>query len=244
MLLGEIIQRVQSLYSQGLQSKDTRLTSRHIYSAVSTARSILLRQQYNKNQSTNQWSYQTLPCVELIKAPVHECPCIPSNGCMILRSKHKIPKPVSGLDKHLIQSVTSLDGSIRFDETSFENVKYNSKGKKYTSKEPYYYFRNEYIYVTVLKNLKVLTLTGLFDDPVAAKQFPSFCASDCPECECEDIMDMEYPIDGDLVRPLIQLANDELIIIMKQMTEDRKNNATNDTSIDTSMIHTNQQSQQ
>ena len=243
MVLGEIIQRVQSLYSRGLQSKDSGLTARHIYSAISTARSILLRQQYNKNQMTNQWSYQTLPCIELIKAPVHECPCIPSNGCMILRSKHKLPKPVSGIDKHLIQSITSLDGSIRFDETSFEIAKYMDKGNKYTNKRPDYYFRNEYIYVTVLKSLKVITLTGLFDDPVEAKQFPSYCPSDCVDCECADIMDMEYPIDGDLVRPLIQLANDELIIIMKQMTEDKKNNASDDTAMDTSMIHTNQTGQ-
>lgn len=243
MLLGEIIQRVQSLYSRGLQSKDTRLTSRHIYSAVSTARSILLRQQYNKNQSANQWSFQTIPCIELIKAPVHECPCIPSNGCVILRSKNKIPKPVSGIDKHLIQSVTSLDGSIRFDESSFEINKY-MVGNKYTAKKADYYFRNEYLYVTTLKSLKVITLTGLFDDPVAVSQFPSFCPSDCVDCDCKDIMDMEYPIDGDLVRPLIQLANDELIITMKQMTEDKKNNADDDTAIDTSMIHTNQQGQQ
>lgn len=227
MQLAEIIQRVQSLYSRGLQSKDTRLTPRHIYSAISTARSILLRQQYNKNQAANQWTYQTIPCIELIKAPIAECPCIPTNGCMILRSKHKIPKPVSGIDKHLIQSVTSLDGNIRFDETNFENDKY-MKGNKYTSTKPDYYFRNEYLYVTVMRELRVLTVTGLFDDPVAAKKFPSICG-DCPECECQDIMDMEYPIDGDLVKPLIQLSSDELINLMKQIPEDRNNNATDDT---------------
>lgn len=241
MLLGEIIQRVQSLYSRGVQSKNTRLTSRHTYSAISTARSILLRQQYNKNQSANQWSYQTLPCVELIKAPISECPCIPVNGCTILRTKSKIPKPISGLDKHLIQSVTSLDGKTRFDELRFEVVKYMI-GNKYTSHRSYYYFRNEYLYLTVLTQLKTVAITGLFDDPVAAKMFPSFCDADCPECQCFDIENLEYPIDGDLVRPLIQLANDELISIMKQIGEDKANNASDDTGT-TGLIHQPQQGQ-
>jgi hypothetical protein len=233
-LLGEIVQRVQSKYSRGVQSKDTRLTARHIYSALKTARSILLKQLYNKNQMVNQWAYQTLACVELIKAPVHECACVPVNGCVVLRSKFKIPKPVSGIDKHLIQSVASLDGTILFDESSFEIEKYN-KGNKYTSTKPSYYFRNGYIYITTLKSLKVLALTGLFDDPVEATMFSSLCEG-CPDCACKDVLEFEFPIDGDLVKPLIQIAEEELILIMKQMTEDKNQNASDDTST-SNLIH-------
>jgi hypothetical protein len=239
MLLEEIIQRIQSLYSKGLQSKDTRLTPRHIYSAINTARSILLKQQYNKRQKVSQWSYQTLPCVELIKAPVYECPCVPSNGCVILRSKHKIPKPVLGIDKHLIQSLTSLDGSRRFDENDFRNIKY-SGGNKYTGKLPDYYFRNQYLYVTEFKQLKAVTLTALFHDPIEVENFPSLCP--CTDCDCRDIMKIEYPFDGDLIKPLIQLSQDELIIIMKQMNEDNYNNASDDTGTQ-GIIHQPQQEQ-
>lgn len=238
MILGEIIQRVQSAYSRGLQSKDTRLTARHIYSATSSGRATLLSQQYNKNQKVNQWSYQTLKCVELIKAPIHECPCIPSAGCMVLRSRFKIPQPISGIDKHLIQSVTSLDGSIRFDEGAYETSKYMD-GNKYTAIKPDYYFRNEYLYVTTLKNLKVISVTGLFNDVVVAHQYSSFCP-ECDDCNCNDIMGMEYPMDGDLITALIQLAHQELIGLMKQMTEDRSNNAKDDTGTE-GMVHQPQQ---
>lgn len=227
MLLGEGIQRVQSLYSRGLQSQDTRLTARHIYSALITGRAVLLSQQYNKNQLVNEWSYQTLPCVELIKAPVHECPCVPSAGCMILRSKHKIPKPISGIDKHLFKPITSLDGTLRVDDDTFENVKYAS-GNKYTSNKPSAFFRNQYLYIVARRSLKVVPLTGLFEDIVAAKQFQSYC-EDCNDCNCDDIMDMEFPIDGDLVKPLIDIAAQELIGIMKQVKEDKNANATDDT---------------
>lgn len=235
MIIKEAIQRVQSMYSRGVQSDDSRLTPRHIYSALKSARSTLLRQRTNKNQKISQWSYQVLPCVELKKAAPYECSCVPSNGCMVLRSVNKIPAPIISLDDHLIQSVTSLDGSIRFDETTFENNKYSS-GNKYTSNKPDYYVRNGYLYITSLKHLKGITLTGLFDDFIEAYQFPSMCASDCPECACKDATEYDIPIDGDLIDPLLKIADDELIIIVKQMNEDNTNNTSDDTAAKT-MIH-------
>jgi len=94
MLIKEIIQRIQSLYSKGVQSDDTRLTDRHIYNKMVTVRSKLVSQEAKKKQKINQWSYQTLSCVELIKAQPNECPCIAPPGCEILRSKYPIPKMV------------------------------------------------------------------------------------------------------------------------------------------------------
>ncbi len=230
MQLREFTQRVQSMYSKGVHSNSTRLTSRHIYSAGMSARSLLLRQRVNKNQKISQWSYQVLPCVELIKAPIHECECIPDGGCVILRSKYKLPKPIVSLEKELIKSVTSFDGSITFDIDEFETVKY-SAGNKFTSKKPTYYFRNGYLYITTLKILKALTITILANDFLEAYNFPSMCP--CDGCDCNDIMDLDFPIDGDLERPLIQLANEELIIMFKQMTEDKSNNAADDTDTST-----------
>ena len=239
MKVEQIIQRVQSLYSKGVHSDDTRLTSRHIYSALSTARATILRQQANKNQKINDWNYQILPCIELQPAAIHECPCIPTNGCTILRSKHKLPRPITGLNNNLIKYVTSLDGSIRFDENSFENNKY-MLGSKYTSTKPDFYFSNGYLFVTVLKNLKAIRASILADDFIEANAFPSFCGP-CTDCECEDIMSLEFPLDANLILPVLDISNQELIILMKQITEDRPNNTTDDTSSAGKMVHQPQQ---
>lgn len=234
MILEEVIQRVQSLYSKGVQSRDSRLTARHIYSAVVSARSTLLRQQKNKNQLINQWLYQTLPCVELKLAPVHECPCVPNNKCSILRSVYQLPSPITSLDNHLIQSVTTLDGSIGFDASTFDNIKYAS-GNKYTSTKPKYYIRNRYIYFSGFTTLKALAITGLFENPLEAKKFPSICP--CTNCECEDIMKWDFPvIDGDLSRAIFQLASEELISMFKQMKEDKNSNSSDDDT-GVKMIH-------
>lgn len=220
----ELIQRLSSLYSKGAPSDDTRLSKRHIYNKLLSVRSRLIFQKINKKQKINQWSYQTIPCIELIEAPIHECPCIPSR-CKILRSKYKLPKALSSLDRHIIQSVTTLDGQENLSETSFELEKY-SKGNKYTSKKPHYYIRNEYLYITDMKALEVITLTGLFDDPLEVNNFPSFCPEvNCSDCDCISFLDLEFPIDSDLIDPMIELSLKELIEIFSQMREDQTNDA-------------------
>lgn len=227
MILGEVIQRIQSLYSKGVQSDDSRLTSRHIYNSIITARSSVLRQMLNKNQKVSDWLYQSLPCVELVKAPITECPCIPANGCSILRTKYKLPNPITGINDMEIRAVTTMDGGIRLDPTTFENVKYLI-GNKFTGKKPHYYIKNEYLYVTSLKALRGIVITGLWGDPVEAQQFPSLC-SDCENCNCVDIMDTDFPVDNDLMKTIIQMVADELISVFRQMDSDDQNNAEDDT---------------
>lgn len=224
MLTREIIQRIQSLYSKGVQSDDTRLSKRHIYNKLISVRSRLIYQKVNKKQKLSQWAYQTLPCVELIKAPIQECHCI-TKDCKVLRTKYKLPKPISSISKDIIQSVATLDGSKIFNETTFETEKYNN-GNKYTGKNPSYYIRNEYLYLTNIKTLEVITITGLFDNPSEVEEYPSYCTDDikdCLECNCKSIMDKDFPIDSDLIEPMIELSLKELIEIFNNNREDQTN---------------------
>ena len=48
MKIGEIAQRVQSLYSRGVESDDTRLMQRHIYNKLLTTRAKLISEQAKK----------------------------------------------------------------------------------------------------------------------------------------------------------------------------------------------------
>lgn len=222
--IGELIQRVQSGYSEGVQSDDSRLTNRHIYNKLLTSRSRLLSDISKKRQKINQWNYQTLPCVELIQAPLHECPCIPPSGCTILRTKYRLPKPLSNYDKHLIQSVTSLEGDTIFSEISWENKKYKNSNK-YTAKKPDYFIRDKYLYITVITSLQVVSITGIFQDPMEVYDYPSFCEEDCTDCEdCSNIMDRDFPIDGEDSDVLVQMAVEELLTLFGRGKEDVTNN--------------------
>ena len=223
MLIGEAIQEVLSLYNKGVQSDDSRLTPRHIYNTLRSLRNMLLSEKSKKRQKISQWNYQTLPCVELIKAHASECPCIPPIGCEILKTKYPIPKILTNYDSHLMQSVTTLDGETKFDEISWTDKK-NKKGNKYTADKPDYFFRNNHLFITHKSKIKAVTMTGLFEDPIEVEKFPSFCP--CTDCEdCTDIFDKEFPFDEDGMPRLIEMAVEKLVVKFSQGMEDTTNNS-------------------
>lgn len=225
MVLGKIIQRIQSLYSKGVQSDDSRLSSRHIYNKIVTLRSKLVAQEAKKRQKIGQWNFQTINCAELIKAPVHECPCIPAMGLYIYRTKYKLPEVLTDLDTHLIQSVTSLDGQTIYGETTWKGKKYKAHDK-YASDKPDYFIRNGYLYITGNNETEVISITALFDDPVKASNYSSYC-NECNEEEntCLSNLDLEFPMESDLIDTLVEMASVELISKFNQSREDVTNNS-------------------
>lgn len=227
MIVSQALQGIQSLYSRGVQSQDSRLMPRHIWNKLLRVRYTLLEQKSNKNQPISQFAYQTIPCIELIKAAPYECPCVPPSGCMMLRSRYPIPKPIVALKGDLIQSVSSLDGTLILDDTSFATNKY-SDGNKFTSKKPQRLIYNGYLFVTVVKYLKVIQMTLLAENPEEVWNYPSFCDEECTAC-CISPLDRLFPLDDGTTDTAILMASNELISVFTQMREDKFNNSTDDT---------------
>lgn len=226
MRIGNLIELVKTSYNRGVASDDSRLSSRYIYTKILAARNRLITQQARKNQKISQWSYQTLPCVELVKAPMHECPCLPPAGCTIYKMKFALPQLLTDLDIHLIQSVTTVDGSVEFNEVTWTEKK-NNKGNRYTASKADYYIRNNYLYITQKTGPTLITITGLFDDPLKVYEYPSKC-DDCEvnDCyDCESPLDKDFPIDGDMVNVLIQMAEQEIAQGFQQGITDSRNDA-------------------
>lgn len=226
MILGEIIQRVQSLYSKGVQSDDTRLSRRHIYNKLLTARTKLLELEADKKQKISHWSYQSLPCVELEEANLYNFPLTPPKGCKILKTKYPLPKLITDLNRHLIKSVMSIDGEITYSELQERSRKYK-KANKYTANKPDFFLKEGNLYITHRKGPKIISITGLFEDPVEALQYPSYCEKTTEDCK--SILDMEFPIESDSIDTLVKMAANELIILFSKNIEDLTNNAEDDT---------------
>jgi hypothetical protein len=223
MLVSEIIQRVQNLYSRGTPTDESRLSDRHVYSKLLTSRSFVISQMAHKKQYISHWNYQTLDCVELIKAKSYECDCI-EVGCDVLRSKYPLPKPITNMDKTLISAVSTIDGKEVFSESTWAALKYQ-KSNKYTGIKPYYLVKNQYLYLYNMRKLKVISITGLFEDPTEVLNFPSYCNEE-EQTDCnKNIMDMEFPIESDKIEVVVQLAVNELISAFGQMVEDKVNDS-------------------
>lgn len=225
MLVKEVIQRVQSLYSKGVQSDDSRLTPRHIYSKLIAVRNKLVTEKLNKKQKISRWNYQVLQCIKLIKIPTYDCPCVPPVGCSVWRTVSKIPKPLTNLNKDMIQSVTSIDGAVQFSETSWEAQKYKL-GNRYTAYKPDYYIHDGYMFFVGKHIPKMVTITGLFEDPMEIV-FVSYCDEETIT-DCTSPLDQDFPIDAEDVEPMIQIAIQELVGVFGQRQQDLYNNTLDD----------------
>jgi hypothetical protein len=221
MTIKEIIQRIQALYSKGVKSDDSRLNSRHIYSKLKTIRGRLLYERINKRQFIASINYQVLPCVELVIAPITECPCIPPLGCCIYKTKYPLPKPLSGMNGHIIRSVTSLDGNIVYSELTWQDKKYKQYDK-YTSHKPDYFITGEYLYVTAKNDTEVIRIEILLEDPVDGYNYPMYCPT---VDNCLSVFDREFHLDNSMVDAVVELSVQELISIFNQAQEDSSNNS-------------------
>jgi len=215
MKVKELIDRVQSLYSRGVANDMGRLSDRHIYSVLKSTRMALLSQQLKKKQRISDWNYTVLPCVELIKVPNHECSCLGDLGCDIYRTKYPLPKIITDSNKHYIEFVMSIESGKKLEEITRQGVLY-LKGNKYTQSKPKYLFENGYLYFPINKSPGIVKIKLLLEDPIEAINFPSIC-KDCNDCiECTSIYESEFPIDGDLIKPLVEMSLTETIQIFGQ----------------------------
>jgi len=126
-----------------------------------------------------------------------------------------------------VENVSSLDGSILFSPTTWAKKKYKS-GNKYTAGTSDYYIRNDYLYVTNNLLLEKISLSAMFEDPIAVEYFNNNGECACPGDSinpCNNPMDLNLDIDEYLIDPLVELALKELLEIFSKMTEDNENNA-------------------
>lgn len=224
MILGELLQRVQTLYSSRVPNNSRALSFRHIYNKVISVRSTLLSQKSKHKQKIGDWNYQTISCIEMIDVKLHECPCAPHAGCeTVKRSKHKIPKIMSDYNRNLIDYVMSIDGSKKYDFTNRSELLY-AKGNKYTSNTSKYLLDKDYLYIYGNNIPKVVQLRALFENPIEAMEFVSMCPDEVGE-ECIDIFQMEFPLEASSIDTLVQLSIQELMLSYGQENRREQENS-------------------
>lgn len=223
--IGELINRIDTPYNKGVASDDTRLQDRYIYSIMKTSRNTLITQQLKKRQKISDWNYTLLPCIPLIKVDSNSCPCLPALGCQVYRTKYRLPKLLTDYNKHLIEFVMGTEHNVFISETTREEYLYNS-GNKYTSQSLKYILEDGYFYVYGKNVPRVIKAKVLIEDPIELLNFPMLCDEDCEDCQdCSSILDMGFPIDEDMINPLVQMVNEEVLRNFTQGKEDLNNNA-------------------
>jgi len=214
MKIGEIIQRIQSLYSKGIQSDDTRLNARHVYNVLLTMRARVIVQELRKNRPLSEWDLQPLDSIEMIAQSPITC----NDGqCPFMKSKYPLPVGITANDTENIV-ITNYNGSSHFTRTTFENHKY-VVGNKYTSKLPYYFVHDNYLYLINSELTKVF-VSGIWRDVVETyRKNLEYQGKDT----CINNGDIDFYTPLELVDGIVQLTKIELIEQFMQVQEDVRN---------------------
>lgn len=223
MKIKNVIQRIQSAYSKGVQSDDTRLSSRHIYNKILSVRSKLISQKAKKNQKISDWNFSILPCVEVIEVDAHSCPCLPQVGCKVYRTKYPLPKPLLDYDTYLIDWIRSVEKSLVYNETTRNEESY-IRGRKYTNKTRRYIIEGNYIFFYGISPGSSVAIKFISGDPIEVYNYPSICPQSVLEPNCLSPLDLDLPMDEEMIDDLILMCQQEVVGIFNQSNEDSSNN--------------------
>jgi len=165
--IGSVISRIRGQVKAEVQ--DAFVTDRYIYSLIQKFAQLLIRRQdsLNKLMKFNA-IWKQLPFIELIEVDKVEASCSGiASGCIIKRTKEKLPTFMEGYWGPLIRTVSSLDGSIELYPTSpgtFTSMTKTTSFKYNTQK--YYWYLNGYLYMPNIA-WDAIKLEGLFEDDIS-----------------------------------------------------------------------------
>jgi hypothetical protein len=138
--------------------------------------------------------------------------CAIEMGCDVLRSVNKIPQPVRNKGAKSFPFVGSVNGTVRFEQVSLENVRLKI-ASKYRQNRIYYDYRNEYLYVYNNLKLEFVGIKGVFADLDALREYQ------CNDGACYTDYDT-FPLPIDMIQRIITgLLTNELRIVSRDDKE-------------------------
>lgn len=155
----------------------------------------------------------------------HDCNCLPIDvDCKILRSVDKIPNyitPNNPAGSHI--RVEYLDGKTigQISLAAFSNKQHSRTPQAITT----FFIRDNYVYIVGTLDLKLVLVSGIFEDPEKLETY-SDCGDSINETgePCYVTDTREFPIDSELVAPMYEMAL-QFIGISSKYPEDTNNNA-------------------
>ncbi len=192
-IVSSIAARVDAPFDVDLQEE-----LKHI---IGYKRANYTQQFLQKNPSQRKFFLQKIT-VELEKVDADDCE--PIKGCVILRTKCTIPKPIRNN-----QTIFDFVGDSNFvrgygyQEPEFiQDISFN----RFTGKAPKWYYTDNRIYIYNTTTIKRIGIRGVFEEPYSVNA----CA--CEPVDCLKDTD-EYPIALDLLNSIVR---DTLTVEMGQ----------------------------
>lgn len=215
--IAEAISRVRNTLKA--VKDDAFLTDRTIYFSILKYGKTLLKREDNQNRLMKMSSlFTTLSYVELIEVDKIEASCTGiRSGCIIKRSKNKIPQMFDGMFGPLFRTVSSIDGETELFRT--EPGTYVSMSKstsfKYNNRI-YFWYLNGYLYFPNMQ-WDAVKVEGIFE----GEKGDFICD---PEENCRLKQDNQLAFPEYLFSEIEQFVLKELTMIASIPTDGADNN--------------------
>lgn len=211
-----------------LLSTDSMITDRAIMSEVKNNAFLLIKRETNLRKLwATDTVFTTIPCMELIEAPISEC-CDYVDPCSVARTKYKLPRITEGNYQYLIQGVYSINimsGQGKKLKETTVNRYVNLLKLPVIKNEEYYWITNGYLYVNN-PLLKGIRLVALFEEDVPNEIMysPCACGTDYTEEQlCMNPLDKASPVPGYLEKQVLELTSQKLLSTYFQIKTDITN---------------------
>lgn len=178
----------------GKLSDDNGWSSHMVLDRLYDTRADVIRQKMQIRESVNPQNIQVHPCIKLVRADKHDCPCAPPTGCVWMRTEVAVPSFISML------SVTSIDGSIKYDYVQWSRAAYVLNSFMPQERKKAYYTQKMhkdgiYFYLINDEHKRYITPVGIFSDPRQV-QLARDCKGNKPLCP--RVLDLQFVIDPDI----------------------------------------------
>jgi len=203
--IGDATSRVRNVLKA--VKEDAFVTDRLLHSLIMKYAKLLI---YRKDQKGNLKEYASLftvaPCLELIEVDKIEACCLGiKTGCTFRRTKDPVPEMIDGGKGPIIRSITTIDQSIRVEETypeTYATLSSTTTFKYLTTK--YFWFIGGHIYIPDVE-WENIRMVALFNDDTS--QFDCNADADI----CQPAQDRLMPVPEDLFAEIDKMVLQEIL---------------------------------
>lgn len=175
----------------------------------------------------SEFSLQTLGCLPVSEMDRSECPCAPASGCYWLKSEVPLPRPIRILS---VTGVVANTDNPRFTFIKWDRFQYIPTSRSASTRNGRYWTIRDkgaegaYLYLYGDRDLEMVTITGVWENPMEVEAFPS-CGEVDLQSKCNPL-DVDFYTDAAMRDRIIDLTVQKLIPVRQAAMADLKNDDT------------------
>lgn len=220
--INEHVSAIRGLIKQ--YTNETKFTHDALYFHLTQAAAIVNKRKAEKYEKLSEWNTPTF-CIGTEVTDKHPCECLENVGCKMIRTKHKIPRPLMSKKRDLLTVMTLDHKTIPMIKPDMVKAYQLDIIKK---DELFYFMQNEYIYIvngTPKSGVpKALLIKGYWED-ISDWSGIKLCDENGNETDdvCFDMDAHEFPMDQDLTYMAYDLVLQKLNIPIQLRSDDTTN---------------------